>query len=94
MNEDHTQAPAREKRPFSIASIFVWAAVLLVAYVLSIGPVVMMLDNGTIQRGGKIFNFVCRVYIPIIWAYDRTPLHRPLGMYLHLWSKRFDAKGD
>ncbi|MDB6121162.1 MAG: hypothetical protein JWQ71_155 [Pedosphaera sp.] len=35
------------------------------------------------------------VYEPWRWTYFHTPLHRPLGIYMHLWSSEaFDANGE
>ena len=35
------------------------------------------------------------LYTPYGFLYEKTPLHRPLGMYLHLWRPDvWDTKGN
>jgi hypothetical protein len=36
-----------------------------------------------------------KFYRPLEWAYNNTPLHRPLTMYFHLWDPEdFDKNGE
>jgi len=38
---------------------------------------------------------VNRIYAPWTWAYNNTPLHKPFGMYLHLWCRDiYDRNGE
>ena len=47
--------------------------------------------SGHGTTGGYIYNlgqrngFLGKFYAPLYWAYNETPLHKPLGMYMHLW---------
>jgi hypothetical protein len=67
--------------------------VILFFYVLSLGPVWRFSDayNGH----PKLEKALGAIYTPLLWTYERTPLRRPLGMYLHLWMpKDFDKDGE
>ena len=72
-----------------------WAGVVLLLYVLSAGPLQLLVAKGIWQRR-SIGNFSLEsIYDPLIWAYDETPLHKPLGMYMHLWCPGgWDKNGD
>jgi hypothetical protein len=83
---------AEEKQSGGLSAFLVWPLAVLVVYMLCIGPFVMLVDKQIVS--GKMEDALEFVYAPVEWAYDRTALHKPIGMYLHLWSKRFDAKGD
>ena len=66
--------------------------VILLFYVLSWGPFVMMEQKG-VMRGRP--TFLEDFYFPLYWAYNETGLRTPLGMYLHLWCPRaFDKNGN
>lgn len=87
-----TTTPAEEKHSIPWTGFIVWPFVILILYVLSIGPVAIMSDKGLISHNNE---FIWKFYKPLGWAYLNTPLHRPLGMYLHLWvPKHFDKHGD
>ena len=83
----HGTAPRPKPPPGTKRSLF-WIyfvltpVIVLLLYVLSIGPVAMMQSNGTISLKNQ---FVKTLYTPLGWAYYKTPLHKPLGMYMHLW---------
>ena len=32
------------------------------------------------------------VYRPLVWSYQYTPLHKPIGMYWHLWQPELFLK--
>jgi hypothetical protein len=86
-----TTTPDDEKHSFNWGFI-VWPVVILFLYVLSWGPVMMMKEKGRISSSdGFVWNF----YAPLAWAYFGAPLHKPLGLYLHLWvPKYFDKDGN
>ncbi len=83
----------------------VWPVVILLLYVLSFGPVMrfgsmMML---TVERKNKSYfytspkrdGFLAKFYAPLGWVYNETPLHKPLGMYMHLWvPMAFNKNGE
>jgi hypothetical protein len=73
-------------------SLVLWPFMILFLYMLSVGPVAMLTDRGVIADDNE---FVKVLYCPVLWAYIDTPLHKPLGMYLHLWAPGgFDRYGD
>jgi hypothetical protein len=84
--------PAGRKR-FFFWTYFVGTPVMIVLlYFLSFGPVYMMWSKRKISHTNQ---FVNKLYTPLAWAYQKTPLHKPLGLYLHLWAPDdFDQNGD
>lgn len=92
---DEAEKEAESKKSAGILDVLVWLGMILAVYVLSVGPVVKVYDGKkAIPPNSKLDRFVDVFYAPLEWAYMRTPLHKPLGMYLHLWSNRFDRNGD
>jgi hypothetical protein len=85
---------APDRKSFSLTSWILWSFVALMCYVLSTGPLMRMADSKYFEEHAAFGDFVEKAYFPVEWAYEETLLHRPLGMYFHLWSSRFDAKGD
>ena len=84
--------PVGTKRSSGWWVFIVWPLVILVLYALSFGPVVMMVQKGIIRRH---YQRVYVLYEPVMWAYEETPLQKPLGMYFHLWAPElFDKHGD
>jgi hypothetical protein len=72
-----------------------WAGVVLVLYVLSWGAALKMAEKRVFESGSAVYGFIKIVYIPLGWAYEETSLHKPLGIYLHLWRpQRYDKNGD
>jgi hypothetical protein len=72
-------APKDEKHSINWGALILW-------------PVAMMEEKGRISHSNE---FMRVFYMPWTWAYNGTPLHKPLGLYLHLWlPKHFDKKGD
>jgi hypothetical protein len=85
-------APKDEKHSMNWGALILWPVVVLILYILSTGPVAMMEEKGRISHSNE---FMRVFYMPWTWAYKGTPLHKPLGLYLHLWlPKHFDKKGD
>jgi hypothetical protein len=70
-----------------------WAAALVAFYILT---------SGFAQRlfwkrpwGDPLRRTVDVAYAPLSWAYYHTWLHKPLGMYWHLWQPAvFDKSGN
>ena len=82
----------KEKRSIPWTGFIVWPFVFLLLYALSFGPVWMMIDKGRISRANQL---VSKFYAPVWWAYMETPLHKPLGIYFHLWEPEVvDKDGD
>ena len=73
-----------------------WLPVIVALYLLSLGPVMMMLQNRVISPSMPTITFIMTFYYPIDWAGNKIPmLKRPIGMYLHLWApKLIDSKGN
>lgn len=90
--QPETTTPNEEKRSINWG-IIVWSLMILLLYVLSSGPLNTMQHKK--QRIWQTHNrFVWAFYRPLHWAYDYTPLHRPLGIYFHLWSDDFNKYGN
>src|ERR1700733_15163011 len=96
--QPETTAPVGSKHSFYWRLFILWPFVILLLYFLSFGPFWLILEKGRINAANQfepVNQFVLEFYGPLQWAYDETPLHRPLGMYLHLWaSSLFDKNGD
>ena len=87
-----TTAPDEEKHSINWGALILWPVVILILYVLIIGPVMMMMDKSAGSRSNQLAR---KFYAPLGWAYDNTPLHKPLGMYLHLWVPEiFNKNGN
>jgi hypothetical protein len=79
------------KRPFNWWSFAFWPFVIVLLYVLSSGPVVMMYHRKIISDDNRL---VWTIYDPLFQAADHTSLGKVLGLYLHLWdSKDFGKDG-
>lgn len=89
--ETHATTPDEGKHSFNWGWIM-WPVVVLLVYSLSIGPVLMLDLKNRLPRPKIVWRF----YYPVRWAYFKSPiLHKPLGMYLHLWVPDYVAKnGD
>ena len=96
MEENRTEnAPeAEQKHSRGLWSYLIWAFVVVMAYFLSIGPIALMQKKGMLispptQRALDVF------YAPWVYICNKTPLRRPLGMYMHLWVRDlWDKNGD
>ena len=87
-----TSTPNNAKHSINWGALFLWPVVILILYAFSIGPAVMITDKSDLGQYNKLIGKYC---FPYAWAWHSTPLHKPLGMYLHLWvPKHFDKNGD
>jgi hypothetical protein len=77
------QVPARNRR--SVGVWVCWSLGLLLLYFLSYGPVVLYEGRHPLQGKG-LQEFIHAFYQPWLWTYDHTIFHRPLQLYLHLWT--------
>jgi hypothetical protein len=90
MEEQAEPTAEREQGGGLWGYVFRAGAVLLV-YLLSSGPVVMM-EEKVPPNVEALLNYL---YYPVGRLYLKTPLQKPLGMYLHLWCPRmYDKSGD
>jgi hypothetical protein len=86
-------AEARWSRGF--AGYFVWPVVIVLMYVLSSGPAGVLLLKKKVSSGSMCGHILNYFYTPWGWAYENTPLHKPLGMYMHLWCPdQYGANGE
>ena len=81
-NESHSRA-ADNMHSTGYWSFILLPMLALVLYVLSIGPVMRMRADNFFPAGTG--GLLSKFYSPVSWAYWETPLHKPLGMYFHMW---------
>jgi hypothetical protein len=71
-----------EEKSDATPFVWLWLVVLvMLLYVLSIGPVVRFTPMG--NRGA-----LRQFYSPVIWLHDNTFLRKPLEAYVQLWGIR------
>ncbi len=70
--------------------------IFVVLYFLSVGPVMLWVRSRlAVGAPPQSLSVIVTVYGPMEWLYDHTPLHKPIGIYLHLWiPDKFDSKGN
>jgi hypothetical protein len=89
-----TMKPTEAGGYFNWRAWILWPVVIALVYFLSCGPVLMFLNKRE-AKGLPDPRIVDAIYVPWFWAYLHTPLHKPLGIYMHLWDPaEFDKKGD
>jgi hypothetical protein len=76
-----------------------WFGAVVLVYFLSSGPVGRMAAKGHFgpgrPLGGAVKDVAVDLYYPITLAYHDTFLHKPIGLYLHLWAPTIvDATGN
>ena len=76
---------SEEKHSFNWRAFVLWPCVIVILYVLSAGPIFKLMNKDVINGTEK---WVV-IYEPVIWAYDNTFLHKPLGLYFHLWNRNY-----
>lgn len=81
--EEPSEVVAEGKHSRGWEVLVVWPALAFLVYVLSSGPVVRWDKPLSTSRTWPLIE---AFYRPIAWAYTSTPLHKPLGMYFHLWD--------
>ena len=81
-----------EKKSRGLGSYVLWAFVAVMVYVLSSGP--WMRGYWYSGRSSKLEPLGI-IYWPLDWLWGTTLLHKPLGIYWHLWCpKFFDRNSD
>ena len=68
--QPETTAPTDEKKSINWWAFLLWPFIILLLYVLSTGPVVMLVHQANVPLPGFLWWF----YKPIHWAYEKTPL--------------------
>jgi hypothetical protein len=72
----------------------IWSGVVLVVYILSTGPIIMMIDKKIIRQSNVVIKVIDTIYRPIDWATETPVLAKPLIEYWHLWApKLYDSNG-
>jgi len=51
-------------------------------YVLSCGPAIYVIEKTHANP-----DFFEKIYAPLIWLHDRTPMKKPLEAYAQFWEK-------
>jgi hypothetical protein len=89
MPETAQPAPeTEEKKSRGLGSYVLWAFVAVMVYVLSSGPMLKCR-----MKTGAVIDTL--YYPPLQWAYNDTPLHKPLGLYWHVWCPgQVNASGE
>jgi hypothetical protein len=82
------------EKSFNWRAWILWPALMVIVYLLSFGPVLMVLNKRE-NQGLPDPRIVDLLYAPWIWTYTSTPFHKPLGIYMHFWDpKEFDKDGN
>jgi hypothetical protein len=83
-----TSTPGKDS--FTWSACCLWMPGVLLLYLLRGGPYMM-----AEQRGLAASPAIQTIYDPLFYAYFHTPLHKPLGLYFHLWrGEVFDKNGE
>jgi hypothetical protein len=95
MSAEVQEEPVRSSKDLVWVSLC-WLVVAVMLYVLSLGPVMMMVQNRVISLGSPTFVALGTFYRPLELTARKVPvLAHPIGVYLHLWApKMFDRKGN
>src|SRR5258706_12105220 len=83
--QDQGEATAERKPGRGFWGLALWTGVIVLLYILSWGPFVMMEQKGVLRSTPALHRLGEILYSPLAWAYANTPLRKPLRMYLHLW---------
>jgi hypothetical protein len=89
------ETTAERKEGRGVWTYVYWVVGILLLYVLSGGPLAMWAVSRAGKPPMKLGVVTGFFYGPLYLAYERTPFHRPLGLYFHLWAPQlFDGNGD
>ena len=73
-------ATASEEKSFrSYWGFVLWPAAVIVIYVLSIGPVALLVDRGLVSGEALV------IYWPLLGAIDQSSLDKAFYRYIGLW---------
>ena len=76
---DRNEGPQKTSAASVITIVFL---ILPLLYILSLGPVVYVLQ----LTNGAGADFAEAFYYPVIWLHDNTPLKEPLEWYVDFWE--------
>ena len=88
--EEPAEPTEETKHSRGFGRYVLWAGVVLLFYVLNSGPFVMMVGRGAVK--GPMAPFLSEFYRPVLMACWKTPLQKPLEMYLRLWCPQMFEK--
>ena len=92
---DATQDSQKRSSKDLIWLLLCWLAVMVMLYVLSLGPVMVVCAKMKISAPQPAGQLLASFYKPIEWAYTKTFLHKALGVYWHFWvPSSIDSKGN
>jgi hypothetical protein len=91
MNNDGGDAPETKSQGAGWGWLW-WVSLLPVLYVLSTGPILMMIEKRLIVPGPPLDTVLRTIYMPVGWAYMNTPLRKPLGKDWHLWGPSYYSR--
>jgi hypothetical protein len=77
--------PAKGKRPTNWPAVVLCGFLMLLMYALSTGPVLWLVDREHLNWKTPSGRCIQGFYAPFNWAYDHTPLRKPMDAYIHLW---------
>jgi hypothetical protein len=87
--DDNSGMEDKSKRSGAAAALLLGAVLVLLPmlYVLSIGPVARMLEDGWISKSWE--PTLESAYFPVIWAVDTSPaVDSVMTNYMHMWVPR------
>ena len=89
-DQPEPRTPIKDKNHTNWPSFVAWPFAFLVLYFLSSGPLLILMEKQHIARGQLFKAFMA----PLNWAYNETPLRKPIGMYLNFWIEAYDKNGE
>lgn len=81
---------AENESPNSRSRLFAWLVASGIGfpliYLLSVGPVLCVMDKTNGFGGVLTWQMIRKIYWPIEWLYENTFLEKPIDLYLQLWG--------
>jgi hypothetical protein len=77
------ESPGRGSKLGMLTAVAVGLPLL---YLLSTGPVVLILEKTNGFGGMVSLDILDKVYYPVVWLYNNTFMRDPIEMYLKLWG--------
>jgi hypothetical protein len=83
----------KSDKSFPWRALLLWPFGIVLIYFLSYGPIDRIRMES--DSSGRSNHVIDTVYTPWSWSYDHPPLHKPLGLYMHLWvPNKYDEHGE
>ena len=81
---------SENKEPRTIRFLYYAIPILLVTYVMSIGPIYVLYEDSTGQEALAFYNFYNSFYAPLLWCAERSELCNELILeYFKLCSSDY-----